>query len=120
MDPCPHTQSRPLPLSGLGDPSTPEKGIDAVPVTALGDNPGSPIVGTPEYNYDLTSPPSPKDPSPSSPSSAASESLAAGNKTGCTKYCFDIAFTLHHHDHTAAEDAWTTATLSGGKAPETS
>jgi hypothetical protein len=101
----------PSPFWPGGPRSTPEKGIDAVPVAALGDNPGSPIVGTPEYNYDLTSPPSPKDSSPSSSSSSASESPAAGNKTGCTKYCFDIAFTLHHHDHTAAEDAWTTATL---------
>jgi hypothetical protein len=98
-----------------GPRSTPEKGIDAVPVTDLGANPGLPIIGTPEYDYDLTSPPSPKG-SPSShgsssPSSPVSEPLAAGNKTGCTKYCFDVAFTLHHHDHTAAEDAWTTATL---------
>jgi hypothetical protein len=101
----------PSPFWPGGPRSTPEKGIDATPVAALGDNPGSPLVGTPEYNYDLTSPPLPKSPSSSSSSSSASESLAAGNKTGCTKYCFDIAFTLHHHDHTAAEDAWTTATL---------
>jgi hypothetical protein len=56
--------------------------------------------------------PSSNSSSPSSSSSSpASEPPAAGNKTGCTKYCFDVAFTLHHHDHTATEDTWTTATL---------
>jgi hypothetical protein len=40
--------------------ATPEKGIEAVPTVGLGENPGTPLIGTPEYNYDLTSPPSPK------------------------------------------------------------
>jgi hypothetical protein len=68
-----------------------------------------------EYDYDHTSPPLPQDSPPADPSSSssshASEPLAAGNKTGCTKHCFNVAFTLHHHDHAAAEDTWTMATL---------
>jgi hypothetical protein len=106
----------PSPFWPAGPSVTPEKGIEAVLVAALGENPGSPIVGTPEYDYDLMSPPSPEgSPSSNSPSSSslspASEPLVAGNKSGCTKYCFDVSFTLHHHNHTAADNAWTMATL---------
>jgi hypothetical protein len=54
----------PSPFWPGGPRPTPEKGVDAVPVASLGSRPGSPIPGTPEYNYDLTSPPSPRDPFP--------------------------------------------------------
>jgi fibronectin-binding protein A len=54
----------PSPFWPGGPRPTPEKGVDAIPVASMGSNPGSPIPGTPEYNYDLTSPPSPRDPSP--------------------------------------------------------
>jgi hypothetical protein len=101
----------------LGGPHpTPEKGVNTVPVASLGLNPGSPLSGTPEYNYNLTSPPSPHDPSPDpSESSSSSSSTPAVADGKCTKQCFDIAFTLHHHDHIPPpsdnEDFWTTATL---------
>jgi hypothetical protein len=104
----------PSPFFPEGPKATPEKGIEAVPLVGLGENPGTPLVGTPEYNYDLTSPPSPKDssPTPSSPSSGSSQApLPDHDYKGCTKYCFDTTYTLHHHDHTAAEPTWTTATL---------
>jgi hypothetical protein len=94
--------------------ATPEKGIITIPTVGLGENPGSPLVGTPEYDYDLTSPPSPKDssPTPSSPSSGPSPTLLSDHDyKGCTKHCFDVTYTLHHHDHTAAEPTWTTATM---------
>jgi hypothetical protein len=103
------------PLSSQRDPSpffpdrpkaTPEKGIDAVPLVGLGENPGTPLVGMPEYDYDLTSPPSPKS-SPSTSSSSSSDSSQAPppdhDYKGCTKYCFDTTYTLHHHDHEAAK-----------------
>jgi hypothetical protein len=100
----------PSPFWPGGPHPTPEKGVDAVPVTSLGSRPGSPLPGTPEYNYDLTSPPLPCDPSPDPSSSAPA---VADSK--CTKQCFDIAFTLHHHDHDPPpsdnEDFWTMATL---------
>jgi hypothetical protein len=47
----------PSPFWPEGPNATPEKGIEAVPTVGLGENPGEPLVGTPEYNYDLTSPP---------------------------------------------------------------
>jgi hypothetical protein len=97
-----------------GPRATPEKGIDAVALVALGENPGSPLVGTPEYNYDLTSLPSLKDSSPT-PSSSSSDSSPAPTSDhdykGCTKHCFDVAYTLHHHDHNVSEPTWTTATM---------
>jgi hypothetical protein len=93
-----------------GPKATPEKGIDAVPLVALGENPGSPLVGTPEYNYDLMSPPSPKDSSPVSSSSLPAP-LPTHDYKGCTKHCFNVVYTLHHHDHTAAELTWTTAMM---------
>jgi hypothetical protein len=65
----------PSPFFPEGPKATPEKGIDTVPLVALGENPGAPLVGTPEYNYDLTSPPSPKDSSPT-PSSSSSEFIS--------------------------------------------
>jgi hypothetical protein len=107
----------PSPFWPGGPRPTPEKGVDAVPVASLGSRPGSPIPGTPEYNYDLTSPPSPRDPSPdpSASSSSSSSSTPAVANGKCTKRCFDIAFTLHHHDHVPPpsdnEDFWSTATL---------
>jgi hypothetical protein len=104
----------PSPFMPGGPAATPEKGIGAVPTVGLGENPGTPLVGTPEYDYDLTSPPSPKERSPS-PSSSSSNSSSAPPPThdykGCTKHCFDVSYTLHHHDHTAAEPTWTTATM---------
>jgi hypothetical protein len=57
----------PSPFFPGGPKATPEKGIDAVPLVGLGENPGTPLVGTPEYNYDLTSPPSPKSSPPPRP-----------------------------------------------------
>jgi hypothetical protein len=104
----------PSPFFPEGPKATPEKGIAAVPLAGLGENPGTPLVGTPEYNYDLMSPPSPKDssPMPSSPSSGSSQApLSDHDYKGCTKHCFDVTYTLHHHDHTAAEPTWTTATM---------
>jgi hypothetical protein len=104
----------PSPFFPDGPKATPEKGIDAIPLVGLGENPGTPLVGTPEYDYDLTSPPSPKD-SPPTSSSASSESskppLPDHDYKGCTKHCFDTTYTVHHHDHTATEPTWTTATL---------
>jgi hypothetical protein len=104
----------PSPFFPNGPKATPEKGIDAVPQVALGENPGTLLVGTPEYNYDLTSLPLPKDSSPT-PSSSSSESshapLPDHDYKGCTKHCFDVTYTLHHHDHTASELTWTTATM---------
>jgi hypothetical protein len=44
----------PSPFWPGGPRPTPEKGVDAIPVASMGSNPGSPIPGTPEYNYDLT------------------------------------------------------------------
>jgi hypothetical protein len=104
----------PSPFFPEGPKATPEKGIDVVPLVGLGENPRTPLIGTPEYNYNLTSPPSPKDssPAPSSPSSGSSQApLPDHDYKGCTKHCFDITYTLHHHDHTAAEPTWTTATM---------
>jgi hypothetical protein len=77
----------PSPFWPGGPRPTPEKGVDTVPVTALGSRPGSPIPGTPEYNYDLTSPPSPRDPSPdpSASSSSSSSSTPAVTNSKCTK-----------------------------------
>jgi hypothetical protein len=49
------------------------------------------------------------------PSSSLSASTPAVANSKCTKRCFDIAFTLHHHDHVPPpsdnEDFWSTATL---------
>jgi hypothetical protein len=104
----------PSPFFPDGLKATPEKGIDTVPLVGLGENPGTPLVGTPEYDYDLTSPPSPKDSAPASSSSSpdpSSAPLPTHDYKGCTKHCFDVAYTLHHHDHTAAEPTWTTATM---------
>jgi hypothetical protein len=104
----------PSPFFPDGPKATPEKGIDAVPLVGLGENPGTPLVGTPEYNYDLTSPPSPKDSSSATTSSSSDSSPAPHSDhdyKGCTKYCFDTTYTLHHHDHKADEPTWTTATL---------
>jgi hypothetical protein len=104
----------PSPFWPRGPNSTPEKGMEAVSTVGLGENPGSPLVGTPEYNYDLTSPPSPKDSSPApteSLSDSASADASEHDHHGCTKYCFDVAYTLHHHDHSAAKPTWTTATM---------
>jgi hypothetical protein len=107
----------PSPFWPGGPRPTPEKGVDAIPVASMGSNPGSPIPGTPEYNYDLTSPPSPKS-SPSSSSSSTSSTTSsrpATNKGACTAHCWDMAFTLHHHDHLTTPsdkaDIWTSATL---------
>jgi hypothetical protein len=104
----------PSPFFPNGPKVTPKKGIDAVPLAGLGENPGTLLVGTLEYDYDLTSPPSPKDssPTPSSPSSDSSHTpLPDHDYKGCTKHCFDVAYTLHHHDHNASEPTWTTATM---------
>jgi hypothetical protein len=107
----------PSPFWPGGPRPPPEKGVDTVPVASLGSRPGSPIPGTPEYNYDLTSPPSPRDssPDPSVSSSSSSSSTPAVANGKCTKQCFDIAFTLHHHNHVPPpsdnEDFWSTATL---------
>jgi hypothetical protein len=105
-DPSPFFPDRPK--------ATPEKGIDAVPLAGLGENPGTPLVGTPEYNYDLTSPLSPKG-SSSDTSNSSSDSSPVPHSDhdykGCTKYCFNTTYTVHHHDHKATEPAWVTATL---------
>jgi hypothetical protein len=45
----------PSPFWPGGPNATPEKGIKAIPTVGLGENPGTPLVGTPEYNYNLTS-----------------------------------------------------------------
>jgi hypothetical protein len=112
--PVPTLSRDPSPFVPGGPKATPEKGIDAVPTVGLGENPGTPLVGTPEYDYNLTSPPSPKDSSPTTSSSSSEPSSAPlpdYDHKGCTKYCFDTTYTVHHHDHTAAEPTWTTATL---------
>jgi hypothetical protein len=104
----------PSPFWPEGPKATPEKGIDAMPLVGLGENPGTLLVGTPEYNYDLMSPPLPKGSSPTlgSPSSASSHAPPPEHDyKGCTKHCFDVTYTLHHHDHTAAEPTWTMATM---------
>jgi hypothetical protein len=104
----------PSPFFPKGPKATPEKGIDAVPLVGLGENPGTLLIGTPEYNYDLTTPPSPKDSSPttSGPASGLSQAPVPDHDyKGCTKHCFDVVYTLHHHDHAADEPTWTTATM---------
>jgi hypothetical protein len=103
-DPIPTISRDPSPFWLGGPKATPEKGIEAVPTVGLGENPGTPLIRTPEYDYDLTSPPLPKDssPGPSSPSSTKSQAPNPDHDyKGCTKHCFDITYTLHHHDHTA-------------------
>jgi hypothetical protein len=100
----------PSPFSPTGPNVTPAKGIEAVPMVGLGENPRTPLVGTPEYNYDLTSPPLPRGSSSSSSSSSLDSSpapLPDHDYKGCTKHCFDVAYTLHHHDHEVAEPTWT-------------
>jgi hypothetical protein len=97
-----------------GPNTTPEKGMDTIPTVGLGENPGSPLVSMPEYNYNLMSPLSPKDSSPMLLESSSTSSPATSpdnDYKGCTKYCFDMAYTLHHHDHSTAEPTWTTATM---------
>jgi hypothetical protein len=107
----------PSPFWPGGPRPTPEKGVDAIPLVSMGSDPGSPIPGTPEYDYDLTSPPLPKDSSSSSSSSTSSttSSRPATDKGTCTAHCWDMAFTLHHHDHLTTPsdkaDIWTSATL---------
>jgi hypothetical protein len=104
----------PSPFFPDGPKATPEKGIDAVPLVGMGENPGTPLVGTPEYDYNLMLPPLPKDSSPT-PSSPSSDSVPVSppdhDYKGCTKHCFDVAYTLHHHNHDTAEPTWTTATM---------
>jgi hypothetical protein len=105
-DPSPFWPERPQ--------NTPKTGIEALPVAVLGDDPGLPIVGMPEYDYDHTSPLSPKDSSssdPSLPSDSHASAPPTNSSKDCTKYCFDVAFTLHHHNHSTAEDVWTMAML---------
>jgi hypothetical protein len=103
----------PSPFWPGGPRPTPEKGVDTIPVASMGSDPGSPIPGTPEYNYDLTSPPSPKGSSSSTSSSTSSRPAAA--EGACTAHCWDMAFTLHHHDHVNTPsdkpNIWTSATL---------
>jgi hypothetical protein len=107
----------PSPFWPGGPRPTSEKGVDAIPVVSMGSNPGSPIPGTPEYNYDLTSPPSPRGSSSSTSSSTLSNTSShpAATKGACTAHCWDMALTLHHHDHLATPsdkpDIWTSATL---------
>jgi hypothetical protein len=110
--------SRPSsPFMPGGPRVTPSKGVGVVPIAAWGSNPGSPVPGTPDYDYSLTSPPSPQGPSPASSSSSSSSASHFPARTigGCSDRCFDMAFTLHHHDHSPSPsdktDAWTTATL---------
>jgi hypothetical protein len=53
-------QSRPLsPFVPKGPKVTPNKGLGKLPIVALGSNPGSPLPNTLDYDYNLTSPPSP-------------------------------------------------------------
>jgi hypothetical protein len=107
----------PSPFWPGGPRPTPEKGVDAIPVASMGSNPGSPIPGTPEYNYDLTSPPSPRgsSSSTSSPTLSNTSSCPAAAEGACTAHCWDMALTLHHHDHLTTPsdkpDIWTSATL---------
>jgi hypothetical protein len=105
---------QPSPYMPTDPHPTPEKGVDRVPVVSLGSRPGSPIPGTPEYNYDLTSPPSPNLPS-SSTLALVPHPKPWHTGTGCTNKCFDITYTLHHHDHldppSDKTNRWTSATL---------
>jgi hypothetical protein len=89
-DPSPYMPTDPQP--------TPEKGVGSVPVESWGKQPDSPTPGTPEYNYDLTSPPSPNLPS-SSTLALVPHPKPWHAGAGCTDKCFDITYTLHHHDH---------------------
>jgi hypothetical protein len=89
-DPSPYMPTDPCP--------TPEKGVDSVSIESCGERPGSPAPGTPDYNYDLTSPPSPNLPS-SSTLALVPHPKPWHTGTGCTNKCFDITYTLHHHDH---------------------
>jgi hypothetical protein len=99
----------------LTDPCpTPEKGVGSVSVESWGERPDSPTPGTPEYNYNLTSPPSPN--LPSSSMLAHLPHLKPWHTgTGCTNKCFDITYTLHHHDHLDPSfdktNHWMSATL---------
>jgi hypothetical protein len=79
----------PSPFWPGGPRPTPEKGVDAIPVASMGSNPGSPIPGTPEYNYDLTSLPSPRGSSSSTSSSTSSNTLSrpAAAEGACTAHC---------------------------------
>jgi hypothetical protein len=105
-DPSPYMPTDPRP--------TPEKGVGSVPVESWGERPNSPTPGTPEYNYNLTSPPSPNLPS-SSTLASLPHPKPWHTGTGCTNKCFDIAYTLHHHDHlnpsSDKTNHWTSATL---------
>jgi hypothetical protein len=106
----------PSPFMPGGPRVTPSKGVEAVPIAEWGSNPGSPVPGTPEYNYDLTSPPSPLGSTSSSSSSLLSTSHSPVHaSSSCSDHCFDVTCTLHHHDHSPSPsdktNVWTTATL---------
>jgi hypothetical protein len=105
-DPSPYMLTDPHP--------TPEKGVGSVSVESWGERPDSPTPGTPEYNYDLTSPPLPNLPS-SSTLVLVPHPKPWHAGTGCTNKCFDITYTLHHHDHldppSDKTNHWTSATL---------
>jgi hypothetical protein len=119
------TGRTPSPFTPVPPRPTPEKGIEAIPIASMGSNPGSPIATTPEYDYDRTSPPSP--PAPKSDPSSSSSSLSSSTKSSqgsyfpahtqkrCSEGCFDITYTLHHHNHSTDSkddsDHWTVATL---------
>ena len=57
----------PSPVSPKKPRPTPDAGLDALIVKSWGSNPGSPIPGTPEYDFDLSRPPSPPGPAPPLP-----------------------------------------------------
>jgi hypothetical protein len=122
-----HTGSTPwVPIATLSrDPSPfwpegtkvppPKRGSTVVPTVGLGENPGTPLVGTPEYNYDLTSLPSHQRLVPHAiqlhPQTPCKCLIPTTTHKGCTKHCFDVVYTLHHHDHSATEPTWTTAMM---------
>jgi hypothetical protein len=112
--PSPFTPSPPRP--------TPEKGIMTIPITSMGHNPGSPVVLTPDYDYDRSSPPSPPGlaststlPSSSTTTLSRNSYFPAHTQKLCSEGCFDITYTLHHHDHSMSpkdeSDHWTVGTI---------
>ncbi|KAF8260298.1 hypothetical protein EI94DRAFT_1811893 [Lactarius quietus] len=99
--------------------STPKGGVEAVPIAAWGDRPASPPAGTPEYDYDLSTPPSPPDPPKPLPTPPM---MPKPHARGCTPRCFNITYSLHHHDHadppSQQEDLWTSATMVEDQTPQ--
>src|ERR1700677_4865244 len=116
------TSRSPSPFLPGGPRATPAAGVESVPVTSWGEDPGSPRAdtpksgySTPDYNYDESRPPTPPTelPVPSS-STTRPELIPALAKPfpphhGCTQKCFDMSYTLHYHEHD--KEKWTSAVL---------